>query len=69
MTKRKDEARKLANYKISMEINFPTGVTKPKKGGRKTKRRKRRKRNKTRNKRSKGSSIILKRIRSRRRNF
>lgn len=65
----KDKAKKTANYKTSMEINFPTGVTKPKKGGRKTKRRKRRKKNKTRNKRSKGASIILKRIRSKRRNI
>tara|TARA_B100002051_G_C16355616_1_gene448522 strand:+ start:268 stop:474 length:207 start_codon:yes stop_codon:yes gene_type:complete len=65
----KDKAKKTANYKISMEINFPTGVTKPKKGGKKTKKRKKRIRNRTRNKRSKGSSIILKRIRSRRRNF
>ena len=32
----KDKAKKTANYKTSMEINFPTGVTKPKKGGRKT---------------------------------
>ena len=69
MTKRKDEARKLANYKIGMEIKFPTGVTKPKKGGKKTKRRKRRIKNKTRNKRNKGASVILKRIRSRRRNY
>ena len=65
----KDKARKLTNYKINMKISFPTGVIKPIKGGRKTKRRKRRKRNKTRNKRSKGASIILKRIRSLRRNF
>ena len=65
----KDKAKKTANYKIGVEINFPTGVTKPKKGGKKTKKRKKRIRNRTRNKKSKGASIILKRIRSRRRNF
>tara|TARA_A100001011_G_C13768554_1_gene618211 strand:- start:43 stop:249 length:207 start_codon:yes stop_codon:yes gene_type:complete len=65
----KDKAKKTTNYKTNVEIKFPSGVTKPKKGGKKTKKRKRRKRNKTKNKRSKGASIILKRIRSRRRNY
>jgi len=64
----KDKAKKTENYKTNMEIKFPTGVTKPK-GGKKTKGRKRRRKNRTRNKKSKGASIILKRIRSRRRNY